>query len=81
MNDIDSIVQLIDNQEVISVSEPVYSKWNLQAYLMRFYGVATTTKDTNEFLLIQPNETAPAEYKKIPISLNNFAMYQKLESE
>lgn len=81
LSDIYHIIEIVPESSIISVSDDIWSNWSLHGYLYRLANISIESKTPfeNKFLLVNKKNNADTLiiYKKYPIILDNFELYEK----
>ncbi len=78
LTDISEISTITNENKILSVTTKTYTNWALQAYLMRFYDISLTTKDTCRFFISEKTEIIKnTDYKPIEQNLNLLKIYER----
>ncbi len=76
--DCHAIIQVVEENSLISLSTDLYTDWSLHGYMARYGNVSLMVNDSVQkyYLTSTMNEKLP-DYFKVDVELNNFVLFQK----
>lgn len=75
--DIDKVIELINDEPIISISEDLYYDWPLHGYFMRFAKISLDKDSERKYKLISLENQKTMNYKTIK-KLDNYILLEKI---